>query len=104
MLNKARRRVRDEHKTEKFKEIESLKPSYPGIFWKLLKSVAGRRKKKTINKTAIDDKGKEVHGIEIKTVWKKAFKKLGASRENKFDKEMEIKVKEELEKIINEMR
>ena len=61
--------------------------------------MAGRSKKKTINKTEIDDKGKEVHGIEIKTVWKKAFKKLGAikSGENKFDKETETEVREELE-------
>ena len=103
VLNKARRRIREKLKKDKIKEIESLKSSYPGEYWKQLKAVAGRKKKKAMGQSGIDDQGNEVQGDEIKKVWKKAFEKLGKSvdEEDKFDIEVKKRVTEEVEEITN---
>ena len=106
VLNKARRRIREKLKKDKIKEIESLKTTYPGEYWKQLKAVAGRKKKKAIGQTGIDDQGNEVQGNEIKTIWKKAFEKFGNNidDENTFDSELKKRVTEEIEEITNTNR
>ena len=103
VLNKARRRIREKLKREKIKEIESLKPNYPGEFWKQLKAVAGRKKKKSTGQTGIDDQGNEVRGDDIKAIWKRSFEKLGKrdDEEDKFDREAKKRVTEEVEEITN---
>merc|ERR1712228_997879 len=84
VLNKARKKLRRIHKREVVREIEKLSTRYPGEYWRLLKQLTGRKKKKrkTI-KTMIDEEGYEVEGAERgeKTVeaWqevKKAARKL----------------------------
>ena len=104
VLNKARRRIRDKLKKDKIKEIESLKPTYPGEFWKLLKAVAGRYRKNRAQMPTVDEKGNEVQGDEIKKAWKNAFEKLGKKKTDghEFDKENEKLVKEEVERIMGE--
>ena len=102
VLNKARRRLRENHKREVIKEIESLGSSYPGVYWKLLKRLAGR-KSRTISAglTAIDEEGREVHGEAVKKVWSMAFEELGKERkeESRFDSKFEAEVREEVEEI-----
>ena len=50
VLNKARKKLRIKHKREVIREIECLAMEYPGEFWRLLKQVAGRKKKKKYSK------------------------------------------------------
>ena len=105
VLNKARRRLRENYKKNKIKEIESLKSTYPGEYWKLLKAVASRNRKNRAEKPTIDEKGNEVQGDEIKKTWKKAFEKLGKKTNNnnhEFDNENEKQVREAVEKISEE--
>merc|ERR1712228_835131 len=76
--NKARKRLRKEHKRKVIREIESLSTRYPGEYWRLPKQLTGRKKKKKkARKTVVDEEGKEVEGENIKKVWRKAFEKLG---------------------------
>merc|ERR1712228_98151 len=46
VLNKARKRLRKEHKRKIIREIERLDTRYPGEYWRLLKQLTGRKKKK----------------------------------------------------------
>ena len=46
VLNKARKKLRKEHKRKVIEEIEELGSKYQGEFWRLLKQVAGKRRKK----------------------------------------------------------
>merc|ERR1711994_840003 len=78
MLNKARKKLRRIHKREVVREIEKLSTRYPVKYWRLLKQLTGRKKKKrNTMKTMIDEKGYEVEGAEIQRVWKESFEKLG---------------------------
>ena len=102
ILNKARKKLREEHKREMMKEIESLRTTYPGVFWKQLKAAAGRsRKKKKIGRTAINEEGNEVDGEEVKRTWRRAFENLGKKeeKEDRFDHEFETTKEEEMEEI-----
>merc|ERR1711953_1027839 len=53
VLNKARKRLRKEHKRKVIREIESLNTRYPGEYWRLRKQVAGKRRKKRGQKKAV---------------------------------------------------
>merc|ERR1711994_1223892 len=78
VLNKARKKLRRMHKREVVREIEKLSTRYPGEYWRLLKQLTGRKKKKRKTmETMIDEEGYEVEGAEIQRVWKEAFEKLG---------------------------
>ena len=101
VLNKARRRLREKAMKEKVKEIESLRKTYPGEMWKLLKSLAGRKRRKVVGTTGIDDNGVEVQGEKVGLIWMKAFEKLWEIRgaEADFDSEEESRVEEDIERI-----
>ena len=62
----------EDHKKTAIKEIEELKSDNPGTYWKKLKVLNGKKKKKQIWYTALNEKGEEVFGEEIKVVWKEA--------------------------------
>merc|ERR1711953_1147402 len=66
VLNKARKKLRKEHKRKVIEEIEELGSKYQGEFGRLLKQVAGKRRKKRGQKKAVDEKGREVEGEEAK--------------------------------------
>merc|ERR1712083_1263695 len=66
VLNKARKRLRRKHKREVVREIKKLSTRYPGEYWRLLKQLSGRKKKKTKTmKTMIGEEGYEAEGEEI---------------------------------------
>merc|ERR1712115_554713 len=99
VLNKARRKLRMEFKRRKIKEIERLRFNKAGEYWKKLKEVAGRKKRRNNTvPTALNEEGKEVIGKEVKVVWKKAFEKLGKvyNSGKYFDDSFETRVEEEL--------
>merc|ERR1712083_1237427 len=101
VLNKARKRLRKEHKRKVIREIESLNTRYPGEYWRLLKQLTGRKKKKKkAMRTMIDEEGYEVEGEEIKRVWKEAFEKLGKKGgQDKFDEKFSKSVENEEEEM-----
>merc|ERR1711997_807704 len=101
VLNKARKRLRRKHKREVVREIEKLGTRYPGEYWKLLKQLSGRKKKKTKPmKTMVDEEGYEVEGEEIQRVWKEAFEKLGKKGgQETFDEKFTESVEKEEEEI-----
>merc|ERR1711953_318918 len=107
VLNKARKRLRKEHKRKVIREIESLNTRYPGEYWRLLNQSTGRKKKKKkAMRTMIDEEGYEVEGEEIKRVWKEAFEKLGKKGgqdtfDEKFSESVE-KGEEEIEQTSKE--
>ena len=100
-MNKARKKLRKEHKRKVIEEIEELGSKYQGEFWRLLKQVAGKRRKKRGQKKTVDEKGREVEGEEAKRVWRKAFEKLGKREERKgiFDDEFEERIEDENREI-----
>merc|ERR1711994_547528 len=97
--NKARKRLRRKHKREVVREIEKLSTRYPGEYWRLLKQLSGRKKKKTKPmKTMVDEEGYEVEGEEIQRVWKEAFEKLGKKGgQETFDENFTKSVENEVE-------
>ena len=103
-LNKARRRLRDKARKDKIEEIDSLKNTYPGEFWRLMKSLAGRKKRKVVGTTGIDENGEEVHGKKVGLIWMKTFEKLGSRRgaDEEFDREADSRVEEEVERIMKD--
>ena len=58
-----------------------------------------RKRKKQIWDTALNEKGDEVFGDEIKLVWKEAYRKLGGKDldRNEFDNDFAKKIEEEIE-------
>merc|ERR1712141_464894 len=101
VLNKARKRLRRKHKRAVVREIEKLSTRYPGEYWRLLKQLSGKKKKrrKTM-KTMIDEEGYEVEGAEIQRVWKEAFEKLGKKGgQETFDENFTESVEKEEEEI-----
>merc|ERR1712083_149124 len=100
-LNKARKKLRKEHKRKVIEEIEEMGSKYQGEFWRLLKQVAGKRRKKRGQKKTVDEKGREVEGEEAKRVWRKAFEKLGKREERKgiFDDEFDERIEDENREI-----
>merc|ERR1712228_694357 len=100
VLNKARKKLRRIHKREVVREIEKLSTRYPGEYWRLLKQLTERKKKKRKTmKTMIDEEGYE-EGAEIQRVWKEAFEKLGKKGgQETFDEKFTESVENEEEKI-----
>ena len=102
-VNKARKRLRENHKRNIVKEIENLKSSQPGIYWRKLKELsAGRKKKRSgVGKSALDENGTEVFGEEIKRVFKLAFEKLGKEEEirERFDEHHKAKTIKEVQEL-----
>merc|ERR1711953_532681 len=101
VLNKARKKLRKEHKGKGIEEIGELGSKYQGEFWRLLKQVAGKRRKEKSQKKTVDEKGKEVEGEEAKRVWREAFEKLGKREERKgiFDDEFGERIEDENREI-----
>merc|ERR1712087_15540 len=101
VLNKARKRLRRKHKREVVREIEKLSTRYPGEYWRLLKQLSGRKKKKAKPmKTMVDEEGYEVEGGEIQRVWKEEFEKLGKKGgQETFDEKFTESVEKEEEEI-----
>ena len=66
----------EDHKKAAIKEIEETKTDNPRIYWKLLKKLNGRRKRKDVWDTALNNIGEEMIGEEMRIVWKEAYRKL----------------------------
>ena len=73
------------------------------MYWKKLKEINGKNKKKAIWDTSLNEEGEEVTGEKIKLVWKEAYKKLGELNLEKedFDNKFADEVDKEVEEMIN---
>ena len=87
-----------QHKRAAIKEIENLRIENPKEYWKKLKSLNGKKQRKNIWDSAIDEKGEEVTGDKIKLVWKEAYRKLGEKNidaeefQNEFAKDVDEEI------------
>ena len=91
-----------EYKKTAIKEIEELRVDNQRLYWKKLKEINGKNKKKAIWDTALNEEGEEVTGEKIKLVWKEAYKKLGELNVDKeeFDNDFSEEVDEDKEEMI----
>ena len=96
------KRKLENHKKAAIKEIEELRVENPRLYWKKLKEINGKKKKKDVWDTALNEEGEEVTGEKIKLVWKEAYKKLGELNLDKeeFDNDFAEEVDEEVEEMI----
>ena len=102
--NKAKKKIRkriEERNRAVMKEIESLKTNNQKEYWKELQAISGGRKRKKTWETAIDQKGVEVAGDEVKLVWKAAYEKLGKeyAEEEKFDQPFAKEVESQMQEM-----
>ena len=79
------KRKLENHKKKAIKDIEGLRIENLRMYWKKLKEINGKHKKKEVWDTALNEKGEEVYGEKIKLVWKNAYKKLGEKKIDKND-------------------
>ena len=61
----------EDHRKAAIKEIEELKTDNQRIYWKMLRELDGKKKKKKeLWDTALNDEGIEVTGEKMKIAWK----------------------------------
>jgi hypothetical protein len=105
-LQREERKRRREIDQKEMKELETVQSGNPRRYWQILNSMTKnpkKQKKRTIQKSAIDEKKQETTDPDkIKEIWKKAFIDLGGEdmKDPKFDTEYGLKVEQEVQEIL----
>ena len=107
--NKAKKALKarkEEWNKKLMKEIEELRSDNPKEYWRKLKGLCKGNKRKSAWDTAIDEKGIEVSGDQVKIVWKEAYEKLGGTERDRedFDELFARNVEAEVLKMEEESR